>query len=82
MIRLFLATHLQSFTDGVEEVEVEVSSVRSLIKELDRWYPGIAEALKSGFAVAINGEVIAYSTYEQIPDGAEVHFLSAIQGDY
>ena len=45
-------------------------------------YPGIAEALKSGFAVAINGEVIAYSTYEQIPDGAEVHFLSAIQGDY
>ncbi len=80
MVRVILASNLQSFTDGVEVVEVQASSVKSLVKELDRRYPGIANALKSGFAVAINGEVVAHPTYERIPEGAEVHVLSAIQG--
>jgi sulfur carrier protein ThiS len=31
-------------------------------------------------AVAINGEIIPDALYEDIPDGAEVHFIPAIAG--
>ncbi|MBF0277010.1 MAG: MoaD/ThiS family protein [SAR324 cluster bacterium] len=81
MARIYLGAPLQDLTGGVDEIELEVSTVRALIKELDRRYPGIAESLEaSGFALAINGEIIAHPAYEVIPEDAEVHFIFAIQG--
>lgn len=78
---IHLGTNLQSLTNGVTEIESEAPTVKALIKELDQRYPGIAEALSAGgFAIAIDGEVIAHPTYEPIPEGAEVHFIAAIQG--
>ena len=55
-----------SFTNGSEVLEIEATSVRSLVKELERLYPGIADALESGFALAIDGEVIANPGYEKL----------------
>ena len=51
MVNVFLGSNLQRFTHGVEEVEVNASSVKSLIAELDRRYPGIADALDPKFAL-------------------------------
>ena len=45
MIKVFLESNLKSFTNGSEVLEIEATSVRSLIKELERLYPGIADAL-------------------------------------
>jgi molybdopterin converting factor small subunit len=80
MARVFLGSALRRFTGGVEEVEVEAATVRSLVAELDRLFPGVGEQLKSGIAVAIDGEIIADAIYEQVPEDAEVHFLPAIGG--
>ena len=80
MIKVFLGSNLKNFTNGVEELEVEATSVKSLIAELDYQFPGIADALDSGFALAIDGEVIANPGYEKLKDVTEVRFLSPMQG--
>ena len=80
MIKVFLGSNLKNFTNGMEELEVEATSVKSLIAEMDRRYPGIADALESGFALAIDGEVIANPGYEKRADVSEVRFLSPLQG--
>jgi molybdopterin converting factor small subunit len=80
MIHITLPSNLQILTDGISEFDLEASSVKTLIRELDQRHPGIAEALQSGFAIAINGDVINNPKYEPIPDGADIHFLAALQG--
>jgi len=80
MIKVFLGSNLKNFTNGVEELEVEATSVKSLIAEMDRRYPGIADALESGFALAIDGEVIANPGYEKLAEVSEVRFLSQMRG--
>ena len=80
MIKVFLGSSLKKFTNGVEELEVEANSVKSLIAELDCQFPGIAEALDSGFALAIDGEVIANPGYEKLKEVSEVRFLSPLKG--
>ena len=80
MIKVFLGSNLKNITNGVDELELEATSVRSLIKELDRQYPGIADALESGFALAIDGEVIANPGYEKLEEVSEVRFLSPMRG--
>ena len=80
MIKVFLGSNLKNFTNGVEELEVEATSVKSLIAEMDRRYPGIAEVLESGFALAIDGEVIANPGYEKLAEVSEVRFLSPMRG--
>ena len=80
MTKVFLGSSLKIFTNGVEELEVEATSVKSLIADLDRQFPGIAEALDSGFALAIDGEVIANPGYEKLKEVSEVRFLSPLKG--
>ena len=80
MARVYFGTALQRFTGGVEEVEVQAATVRSLVTELDRLFPGVGEQLRSGIAVAIDGEIVADAIYEPLPEEAEVHFLPAIGG--
>ena len=80
MIKVFLGSNLKNLTNGVEELELEATSVKSLIAEMDRRYPGIADALESGFALAIDGEVIANPGYEKLEEASEVRFLSQMRG--
>ena len=80
MTKVFLGSNLKNLTNGVEELEVETTSVKSLIADLDRQFPGIAEALDSGFALAIDGEVIANPGYEKLKEVSEVRFLSPLKG--
>ena len=80
MINVFLDSNLQRFTNGVRELTLDATSVKSLVTELERRYPGVSQALDPGFALAIDGEVIANPGYEKLADGSEVRFLSPIQG--
>ena len=80
MIKVFLGSNLMNFTNGLEVLELEATSVRSLIKALNRKYPGIEDALESGFALAIDGEVIANPGYEKLGEASEVRFLSPMGG--
>jgi molybdopterin converting factor small subunit len=71
---------LQKHTRGVERVTVQAADVRGLIAVLDERFPGIGEVLRSGMAVAIDGEIIADPLLEAVPEHSEVHFLPPIGG--
>ncbi len=78
--KVHLAAALRDLTGGVAEVDVEAETVRSLIRQLDERFPGIGERLREGTSVAINGEILPDAIYEDVPDGAEIHFLPTLSG--
>ena len=80
MVRVHFASSLRDLTEGVADMELEAATVRRLIKQLDERYPGMGERLSEGTSVSINGEIIADAEYEDLPDGAEVHFLPTLAG--
>lgn len=75
-----MASSLRDLTGGVADVEIEADTVRRLIRRLDERFPGMGERLAEGVSVSINGEIVADAVYEDLPDGAEVHFLPTLAG--
>ena len=66
-----------------EEVvlDLDVTDVRGMIKELESRYPGIAEILQDGsMAMAIDGTLYQEAWLETLKPTSEVHFLPAIKG--
>jgi len=86
MVTVFIPPLLRSSTDGQSCVPVEGATVRQVVRELERLHPGIAarlcegERLKPGLAVSVNGTVSSLGLMQSVPDGAELHFLTAIGG--
>jgi molybdopterin converting factor small subunit len=77
---------LQGITGGLKQVEVAGETVGEVIENLDSAHPGIKDrlvdngALRSNLAVAVDGEVSVLGLLEDVPEGAEVHFVPAISG--
>ena len=86
MATVFVPTMLQSFTNGVKQVDVEAANIRQVLDRLDEIYPGLKERLvedgqiRSNLAVAIDGEVARLGLMERISPTSEVHFVPAIGG--
>jgi molybdopterin converting factor small subunit len=80
VITVKFSASLRDLTGDDDEIQVDAPSVRRLIARLDDRYPGIGERLRDGTSVAINGEILPDAIYEDIPDGAEVHFLATLAG--
>lgn len=67
-------------TDGTRTLELEADTVRGLLQELDRRYPGCRGALENGMAVAIDGEIHADALLQPLAADSEVCFVPAIEG--
>ncbi|MCP3853621.1 MAG: MoaD/ThiS family protein [Actinomycetia bacterium] len=80
MVTVHFSAELRRFTDGVAQMEFEAPDVRRLIRALDERYPGMGERLSEGTSVAIDGNIIPDAEFEDLPDGAEVHFLDTLSG--
>ena len=86
MATVFIPSLMQNLTGGEKRVEVEGSSVRRIVDNLDEAYPGIKERLvengriKSNISVAIDGEVTPLGMLGKVAETSEVHFLPAIGG--
>ena len=86
MPTVFIPTMLQSITGGLKQVEIPGETVADLIDNLEAAHPGIKPrlvddgALRSNLAVAVDGEVSVMGLLEDVPEGAEVHFIPAISG--
>lgn len=83
MITVKFSASLRDLSGDDEELHVEAAdapTVRKLLALLDERYPGMGDRLREGTSVAINGEILPDAMYEDIPDGAEVHFLATISG--
>lgn len=80
MAVVHFSSALRDLTGGVAEIEIDAPTVRRLITVLEERYPGMGERLSEGTSVSINGEILPDALYEDIPDGAEIHFLPTLSG--
>ncbi|MEC9237147.1 MAG: MoaD/ThiS family protein [Chloroflexota bacterium] len=88
MAEVWIPPKLQELTGGKQRVQVEGTSVRRLINNLEILHPGIKEFLVddgeddlvAGLAVIIDGEVSLLGMLEKVQENSEVHFLPAIGG--
>jgi len=80
MVKVHLPAALRGLTGGQAQVELEAANVRQLILELDRRFPGLGAELRSGMAIAIDGEIIQEPLLERLSAASEVHFLPPIGG--
>jgi molybdopterin synthase sulfur carrier subunit len=88
MAEVWIPPKLQQLTGGNQQVQVEGTTVRRLINNLEAKYPGIKEFLVDeveedlvpGLAVIIDGEVSLLGMLDKVLENSEVHFLPAIGG--
>ena len=80
MARVHFSAGLRELTGGQAEVDVEGSTVRRIVAELDEMFPGIGERLSEASSVAIDGEIFTDAELEPVEEHAEVHFLEIFQG--
>jgi hypothetical protein len=77
---------LRELTGGRSAVEATGATVRELIEDLERRWPGIRDRLtddgrlRPNLAVAIDGEVGPLGLRETVEPSSEVHFVAAIKG--
>lgn len=86
MPKVFIPPLLKPLTGGVDVVELPAESVRDVVEELERRYPGVRgrlvdeDELKPGLTVAVDGNVSALGLLQKTGAQSEVHFLPAIGG--
>ena len=80
MAKIVLTRALRRFADGQAELELEVSTIQALFRELGNRFPAMRRHLEEGVAVAIDGQIYQDALFEEIPEGSEVHVIPQIAG--
>lgn len=88
MADVWIPPQMQTLTGGQERAQVPGSTVRQLINNLDKEFPGLKEILYDeeeddimpGLAVVIDGEASQLGLLDRVNENSEVHFLPAIGG--
>ena len=68
------------FTGGATEFDVEANTVRRMIVELDRRFPGLGQQIDEGMAVAIDGEIHQDAYQARLEPDSEVVLIPKIGG--
>jgi molybdopterin converting factor small subunit len=70
----------QQYTCGQTEFDVEATTFRRLVLELERRFPGLGKQVEESMAIAIDGEIFqdAYAA-ELLPD-SEIYLIPKIGG--
>ena len=86
MVNVFIPALLRKLSGGQDRVTANGTTLREVINDLERQFPGFRDRvvehgdLAGSVAVSINGEVITGGLSESVPDGSEIHFVPAIAG--
>ena len=70
----------QRFTGGKTELEVEATTFRRLVLELDQKFPGLGKQVEDSMAVAIDGEIFQDAYAAQLRPGSEIVLIPKIAG--
>ena len=68
------------WTGGLIEFDVEANTVRRMIIELDRRFPGLGNQIDEGMAVAIDGEIFQDAYQAPLKPDSEVVLIPKIGG--
>lgn len=86
MPRVFIPPALRPLVGGHEMVAAEGVTVREVIDDLDRRFPGLKDrlcqggALRPGLAVVIGSTTAPLGLLERVGPDDEIHFLPVIGG--
>ena len=90
-VRVRVPTPLRKFTNGADEVAAQGSSVKALVDDLDKSYPGIKERIcdESGKVrrfvnVYVNGDDIRFlqNLETSVKEGDNISIVPAIAGGH
>jgi molybdopterin synthase sulfur carrier subunit len=70
----------QSLAGGQTEFEVEATTFRRLVLELERRHPGLGRQVEESMAVAIDGEIFQDAYAAELRPGSEVVLIPKIGG--
>jgi sulfur-carrier protein len=77
---------LRSLTGGEKSVSVQGETVRQVIENLEKRYPGLqerlcdGEQLRPGIAVIVDGHTSTLKLRERVQASSEIHFVISISG--
>jgi molybdopterin synthase sulfur carrier subunit len=79
---------MQRLTGGRQTVQVAGQTVRQVIENLERAFPGLKaelyddeeDILMPGIAVVVDGETSQLGLLESVREESEIHFLPALGG--
>ncbi|MDR3508536.1 MAG: MoaD/ThiS family protein [Caulobacteraceae bacterium] len=80
MAHVSISSDGRGFTGGVAELEVEAPTVRRLILELDRRFPGLGNYVERRMAIAIDGEIHQDAYGAVLAPDSEVVLIPKIGG--
>ena len=70
----------QRFTGGQTEFEVEATTFRRLVLELEQRFPGLGKQVEEGMAVAIDGEIFQDAYAAALRPDSEIVLIPKIGG--
>jgi sulfur-carrier protein len=73
-------TAARRLTSGLGEFDVEADTVRRMIAELDRRFPGLGRQIDESMAVAIDGEIYQDAYQAPLKPDSEVVLIPKIGG--
>ena len=86
MANVFIPALLRKLTGGKDRTTATGATLRDIIDDLERQFPGFRDRvvengdLAGSVAVSINSEVITGGLSESVPAESEIHFVPAIAG--
>lgn len=77
---VFTTGFSRRYTGGQKEFDIVATTLRDVIKEMDRRFPGLGEVLEEETGVAIDGDMHEVGYFQPVRPGAEVFFIPRIEG--
>ena len=77
---------LRDLTNGQRSLAIEGDTIRDVIDNLDKLYPGLKERLCDGdrlrpsIAIIVDGHTSTLKLRERLQESSEVHFVISISG--
>lgn len=78
-VRVTLGGAFRPWTEGGETFEFEPGTLKSILRELDRKFPGLGHVLEEDTAVAIDGVIHEIIYTQPLSPGCDVYFIPRIE---
>ncbi len=80
MPRVILPGSVRQFTGGQSEVEVEADTVRRLLLELERRFPGLGRQVEDSMAISVDGEILQDAYAARLRPDSEIFLIPRLAG--
>jgi molybdopterin synthase sulfur carrier subunit len=77
---------MQRLSGGKVQVQIEGATIRQVVNNLEKEYPGIKDELcedddiNPAIAVVVDGETSNLGMLERVKENSEIHFIPAMSG--